>query len=103
MTHDLLVVQVPLLEKAIRSVAVYLFLLIVLLLAANRMVVHLSYDRPMLSRLVQGTPTTLIRNGRTLPKNLHRELISKEELLAALRHQGTKKLSDVDLAVLEPS
>jgi len=149
MTHDLLVVQVPLLEKAIRSVAVYLFLLIVLrlagkremaqlnnfdlvvllmlsntvqnaiigpdnsltggllgaaiLIAANRLVVHLSYDHPMLSRLVQGTPTTLVRNGRTLGKNLHRELISKEELMAALRHQGTKKLSDVDLAVLEPS
>jgi uncharacterized membrane protein YcaP (DUF421 family) len=74
-----------------------------ILLAANRLVVHLSYDRPRLSRLVQGTPTVLIRNGRTVGKNLHRELISREELLAALRHQGIRKLSDVESAVLEPS
>jgi uncharacterized membrane protein YcaP (DUF421 family) len=149
MAHDLLSVQIPLLEKALRSVAVYLFLLIVLRLAgkremaqlnnfdlvvllmlsntvqnaiigndnslagglfgaailvgANRLVVHLTYDHPVLSRLVQGKPTTLVRNGRSVARNLHRELISREELLAALRHQGAKQLSDVELAVLEPS
>ena len=149
MIHDLLASEVPLAEKAIRSVAVYVFLLAVLrlagkreiaqlnnfdfvvllllsntvqnaiigndsslwgglfgaavLLAANRVVVRASYGSPRLTRLVQGSQTVLVRGGRTLKRNLRKELITDEELMAAVRRQGVSKLSDVQLAALEPT
>jgi uncharacterized membrane protein YcaP (DUF421 family) len=149
MLHDLLVAGEPLLDKAIRSVAVYLFLigllriagkrefsqlnngdLVVLLLLsntvqnaiigsdnslwgglfgaavlviANRVLVRLSYDRSWLIRLVEGTPTTLITHGRLNLRNLKRELVNRQQLLAAVRRQGATGLKDVDMAVLEPN
>jgi uncharacterized membrane protein YcaP (DUF421 family) len=149
MVHDLLVSGEPLLDKAIRSVAVYLFLiallriagkrefsqlnngdLVVLLLlantvqnaiigndsslwgglfgalvlvVANRVLVRFTYDRTWLVRLVEGTPTTLITRGRLNSRNLRRELVNREQLLAAVRRQGATSLRDVDMAVLEPT
>jgi uncharacterized membrane protein YcaP (DUF421 family) len=149
MLRDLLVAGEPLVDKAIRSVAVYLFLigllriagkrefsqlnngdLVVLLLlsntvqnaiigsdnslwgglfgatilvVANRVLVRLSYDRPWLIRLAEGTPTTLITHGRFNLRNLRRELVSRAQLLAAVRRQGATGLKDVDMAVLEPN
>ena len=149
MVHDLLVSGEPLLNKAIRSVAVYLFLigllriagkrefsqlnngdLVVLLLlantvqnaiigndislwgglfgalvlvVANRVLVRFTYDRSWLVRLVEGTPTTLVARGRLNSRNLKRELVNREQLLAAVRRQGATSLKDVDLAVLEPT
>src|SRR5919201_1816455 len=149
MIHDLFASGVPLLEKAVRSVAVYLFLLAVLqlagkreiaqlnnfdfvvllllsntvqnaiignddslwgglfgaavLLAANRLVVQGSYRSPRLTRLLQGVQTVLVRDGRTIGRNLRRELITSEEPMASVRRQGVSRLSDVRLAVLEPT
>ena len=134
MIHDLFVAGEPLLDKAIRSVLVYLFLvgllriagkrefaqlnngdLVVLLLlsntvqnaiigndnslwgglfgaavlvATNRLLVRSTYDKEWLIKMVEGTPTTLI---------------TREQLLAAVRRQGATNVSDVDLAVIEPS
>jgi uncharacterized membrane protein YcaP (DUF421 family) len=147
MARDLLVVQVPLMEKVLRSVAVYLFLvaalrlggkrelaqlntfdLVVLLLLSNTvqnaiignddslsggafgaavlltvnyMVVRLGFRHPAVARVLEGTPTALVDGGRTLDVNLRRYLISKEELLAAVRRQGARGLEDVDAVVLE--
>jgi uncharacterized membrane protein YcaP (DUF421 family) len=149
MMHDLFVAGEPLLDKAIRSVLVYLFLvallriagkrefaqlnngdLVVLLLlsntvqnaiigndtslwgglfgafvlvVANRLLIRTSYGRKWMIKLVEGTPTTLITRGRLNRRNLRRELITNEQILAAVRHQGATKLGDVDLAVVEPS
>jgi uncharacterized membrane protein YcaP (DUF421 family) len=149
MIHDLFASGIPLAEKAIRSVAVYLFLLGVLrlagkreiaqlnnfdfvvllllsntvqnaiigsddslwgglfgaavLVAANRLVVQASYRSQRLTNLVQGRQTVLVRGGRALRRNLRRELITSEELMAAVRRQGVSRLRDVRLAVLEPT
>lgn len=149
MIHDLFVAGEPLLDKAIRSVLVYLFLvgllriagkrefaqlnngdLVVLLLlsntvqnaiigndnslwgglfgaavlvACNRLLIRSSYGRGWIIKLVEGTPTTLITHGRLHRRNLRRELITNEQILSAVRHQGAGKLSDVDLAVMEPN
>jgi uncharacterized membrane protein YcaP (DUF421 family) len=149
MVHDLFVAGEPLLDKAIRSVLVYLFLVALLriagkrefaqlnngdlvvllllsntvqnaiigndnslwgglfgaavLLAANRLLVRLSYDREWMIKLFEGTPTTLITHGRLNRRNLKHELITREQILAAVHRQGAIKLGDVDLAVVEPS
>jgi uncharacterized membrane protein YcaP (DUF421 family) len=147
MIHDLFVAGEPLLDKAIRSVLVYLFLvgllriagkrefaqlnngdLVVLLLLSNtvqnaiigtdnslwgglfgaavlvvtnRLLVRFTYDKEWLIKMVEGTPTTLVTHGRQNRRNLKHELITNQQLMAAVRRQGATKLSDVDLAVLE--
>jgi uncharacterized membrane protein YcaP (DUF421 family) len=149
MIHDLFVAGEPLLEKAIRSVLVYLFLvallriagkrefaqlnngdLVVLLLLSNtvqnaiigtdnslwgglfgaavlvgtnRLLVRLTYDQQRIIKLVEGTPTTLISHGHLNRRNLKHELITNEQIMAAVRRQGATKLGDVDLAVVEPN
>ena len=147
MFHDLLVVQIPLLEKGLRSIAVYLFLVLALrlggkrelaqlnsfdlvvllllsntvqnaiigddntlagglfgaavLLATNYAVVWLGFRYPRLGRALQGTSTVLVDKGKAVDGNLQRYLITREELMAAVRRQGARNLEDIDLVVLE--
>ncbi|HEV8653710.1 MAG TPA: YetF domain-containing protein [Actinomycetes bacterium] len=149
MIHDLLSIPVPVLEKVIRSVAVYLFLVFalrvagkrevaqlnpfdfvvllllsntvqnaiigpdnslaggllgaVVLLVANRLVVRTTYGRPRLTRLVQGSPTILVENGKLREQEMRKELITDEELMAAVRTQGVHDLRATDLVALEPN
>jgi uncharacterized membrane protein YcaP (DUF421 family) len=56
MARDMLVAQIPLLEKVLRSIAVYLFLVLALRLAGKR---------------------ELVQQGRTLDGNLRRYLITR--------------------------
>jgi uncharacterized membrane protein YcaP (DUF421 family) len=147
MFRDLLVVQIPLLEKALRSVAVYLFLVVALrlggkrelaqlnsfdlvvllllsntvqnaiigaddtlagglfgaavLLATNYAIVRLGFRYPKVANALQGTSTVLVDKGKPIDGNLHRYLITREELMAAVRRQGARNLEDIDLVVLE--
>jgi uncharacterized membrane protein YcaP (DUF421 family) len=52
-------------------------------------------------RWVEGTPTPVIFNGAVIEKNLRAEMMSHEELLAALRREGVFHLHEVKLAVIE--
>ena len=115
MTRDLLVVQLPLLEKVLRTIAVYLFLVLALRLAGKRELAQLNsfdlvvlllsntvqtpssapttrcwgaysarrccwttttppcgwgFQHPALARALEGTPTTLVQDGRMLDDNL---------------------------------
>jgi uncharacterized membrane protein YcaP (DUF421 family) len=54
-----------------------------------------------LRRLVEGTPTLLMRHGRVEWQNLNREDVDIDTLHAAAREHGVLKLEEVDLAVLE--
>jgi uncharacterized membrane protein YcaP (DUF421 family) len=147
MARDLLVAQIPLLEKVLRSIAVYLFLVLALrlagkrelaqlnsfdlvvllllsntvqnaiigadnslvggllgatvLLGANYLTVRLGFRHPAVARTLEGTPTVLVQKGRTLDGNLRRYLITKEELMAAVRRQGARNLEDIEVVVLE--
>jgi uncharacterized membrane protein YcaP (DUF421 family) len=73
----------------------------VILIAANYVLVRAAFERPWLNRLLQGTSTTLYEHGHLRQKNLHHELITREELVAALRRQGME-LEDVDQVALTP-
>jgi uncharacterized membrane protein YcaP (DUF421 family) len=71
------------------------------LIAVNYIIVRLAYRYPRVSRLVEGRPTILIRNGQIIPENLNSEVITESELRASLRHQGFEGLSEVRIAILE--
>jgi uncharacterized membrane protein YcaP (DUF421 family) len=56
-----------------------------------------------LRKWVEGQPTVLVRNGRMLRRNMERELVTRNELRAALRAHGLEDLAQVKLAVMEPN
>jgi uncharacterized membrane protein YcaP (DUF421 family) len=141
--------QLPLLEKILRPVVVYLFLIIFLrifgkrelaqlnpldlvvllslsntvqnamigddnsvtggvigafsLLAINWIVIRALFKSPRLNRALQGHETVLVSHGRLDKKALASELITQEELLAAIHKQNFDNISDVELCVLEPN
>jgi uncharacterized membrane protein YcaP (DUF421 family) len=72
-----------------------------ILIAVNWVLVRAAFERPWLNRLLQGTSTTLYEHGHLRRKNLNHELITREELVAALRRQGME-LDDVDQVALTP-
>ena len=61
----------------------------------------LEYRSPLFQRLIREDETALIRDGRILWRNLRRERITKEELMAALREEGIEDPSFVKSACLE--
>jgi uncharacterized membrane protein YcaP (DUF421 family) len=146
--HDLFTLGVPLLEKVIRTIAVYAGVLILLrvagkrdlaqlnsfdlvvllllsnvvqnaiigndnslfgglvgavvLFAMNIVLVRLTRRNDGLDRLLEGQPTTLVRDGR-LDRDAVRKLDLREaEVLSAVRRQGASTIDEVEEARLEP-
>ncbi len=54
-------------------------------------------------RLLDGTPTILIQNGKIIEKNLHKAKFTINDLLEELRIQGAFNIDDVEFALLETS
>lgn len=71
------------------------------LFALNRLFASLTFRSPRLARLLEGTPTALIKGGRVQLRALRREQISLPELRAIARRQGFDDLAEVDRALLE--
>jgi uncharacterized membrane protein YcaP (DUF421 family) len=61
----------------------------------------LSFRHPEVARLTEGTPTPVIVDGRLHAPGMGKERMSAEEVLAALRLAGVRKLEDVKLAQVE--
>ena len=67
MVHDLLAVQIPLLEKVVRSIAVYLFLVMALRLGGKRELAQLnSFDLVVLLLLSNTVQNAIIGNDDSL-------------------------------------
>jgi len=71
------------------------------LFVVNALIVYVAFRIPGVQRRLAGRATLLINNGQILTQNLHTELITQDELLAALREHGVDSPEDVALAVLE--
>jgi len=71
------------------------------LFVVNALVVYAAFRIPGVQRQLAGRATLLISNGQIITQNLHAELITQDELLAALREHGVESPEDVALAVLE--
>jgi uncharacterized membrane protein YcaP (DUF421 family) len=144
---DLFTIQVPLLEKVLRTVLVYAGLAILLRLAGKRDLAQLNtFDlvvmlllsnvvqnavigadnsltggllgaavlvavnsvwvrvinrKPQLTMLFEGTPTTLVQDGKIVA-NLPRLGLRRADVIAALRRQGADSIKQVERASLEP-
>jgi uncharacterized membrane protein YcaP (DUF421 family) len=72
------------------------------LLLVNGAMVRLLYNYPRLETLVEGCETKLMDQGRVLDAALHRELMTKVELVTAAHKQGVDSLAEVQSAAIEP-
>lgn len=73
----------------------------VMLLVLNFLLADVSGMNRRFRRMVQGSPTLLVHNGRPIENHLAREHVSPDELERALREHGCNGCQDVALAVLE--
>ena len=71
------------------------------LFALNGIVAASARRSKTAARLVEGTPTLLIRGGTVLEENLAREGVTRDDLLRALREHGIDDLGVVRIAILE--
>ena len=147
MTHDLVHLGLPWWDKVVRTLAVYVGLIVLLrvagkrqlaqlttldlvvllllsnvvqnaiignetslvgglfgaavLLAANYALARAAFRRSWLSWLLKGTETTLYEDGHVQERNLEHELMTRQELVSALRREGFE-LDDVERVDLEP-
>ena len=144
---NILIPEIPVVEKVVRSAVVYLFLLagfrlagkrqlgtmtafdlVVLLvisnvvqnaligndnslgggllgatviLGLNAIVAWVTFRYKRVERVVEHTPTVLVKHGRILRENLRRERLSLPELRAALRREGIASVRNVHYVLLE--
>ena len=61
----------------------------------------LSFQYEWFNRLVEPPPLPLIEAGKLLYRNMRKELITEEELMAHLREQGIGDIAEVKLACME--
>lgn len=72
-----------------------------ILIALQFIVAWTSSRSPRVNRMVKSEPALLVYRGRVLVDALHRERVSLDEVLAALRKHGTPTFEDVEAVVLE--
>jgi uncharacterized membrane protein YcaP (DUF421 family) len=61
----------------------------------------LTFKSKWMTRILEGTPTLLIHQGKILPKNLSREMLTPVDLKILLRKQGVHSFDEVGTAILE--
>jgi uncharacterized membrane protein YcaP (DUF421 family) len=64
---------------------------------------YLSFKLPRLRPLLEGEPIVLVVDGAAIDRNLRRERLTMDDLLAEARTQQIGSLDDVRFAVLETS
>jgi uncharacterized membrane protein YcaP (DUF421 family) len=71
------------------------------LFAINELFTRAAYGSELVSRVLEGSPSVLIRDGKPVAKALFRAGISLPELRAIARRQGFVDLGEVHTALLE--
>jgi uncharacterized membrane protein YcaP (DUF421 family) len=71
------------------------------ILVLNYGVARLTTANKRFERLIEGAPTLLVHNGKVIEEHLRRELITRDELMAALPRQGILTIDEVRVALLE--
>lgn len=69
--------------------------------AVHRGLANLCARSTWIRHLVRGKPRVIVRDGRIIDRELERENMSRDELLAGLRKLGHPSEKEVKLAVLE--
>ncbi|WP_437332770.1 DUF421 domain-containing protein [Sorangium sp. So ce394] len=76
-------------------------LMIALIVAWGYVLDILEFRVPFLRRYLRDAQTVLVRDGRPQWRNMRREMVTEEELQAALRRQGITDIATVRSACLE--
>jgi uncharacterized membrane protein YcaP (DUF421 family) len=74
-----------------------------LLMAMHWVLAHLAARSVPLSRLIEGGPVEIAKDGKPCRKELLRQSISKHDVDEALREHGIEDLGESRLLLLEPS
>ncbi len=82
---------------------VYALIPIAVIFLLEILLPSLFFRAPTLRKWVEGTPTFLIYQGKIRQTELHRNRITVEEFLAALRTAGAGSPGDIQYAILETS
>jgi uncharacterized membrane protein YcaP (DUF421 family) len=75
----------------------------IVLFAVNSALAYVLFRNNRLQRLVEGTPTVLIRDGRILEDALTREELTRDDLLEEIQSAGADTFDDVQKAMLLPN
>ncbi len=78
-------------------------LLVVTVLFWSVVVDALAYRFPHLARVVKARPRVLARDGELDRRALHREFMTRDEVMSQLRLHGIGDLDEVERVVLEPN
>ena len=73
-----------------------------MLVGFNAVLERISISSGWATRIFEGTPTTLVADGRIAEKQVRRTGLRDPEVVSALRHQGASAVRDVRQATLEP-
>ena len=73
------------------------------LFVANYLFVRLTFRSMRARRILEGTPSVLLRNGEPVKKNMNKEAISMAELADIALEHGFTDLHKVGLIVIETS
>ena len=73
------------------------------LLAINWLLMWLLFRKPKVNQALEGSATTLVKDGVVDEAALKKETISHEELISILNRNGFDDPAQVDLCVLEPN
>ena len=73
------------------------------LLAINWLVVRTLFRSHRLTRLLEGSSTILVRDGRVDKNAMESEALTREELIEAIHRQGFERLSQIKRCILEPN
>ena len=77
--------------------------LVLVLTAWNYLLDFGAYYLPVIARLNDPPPVTLVRNGRILMRNLRREHITRRELDEEVRKHGIEALEQIKFLRMEPN
>ncbi len=69
----------------------------------QRVLAKITGKSMVLGRFVNGRPVLIIKDGVLLKEQIKHENFTKGELYSILRLRGVRRISDVELAYLEPS
>ena len=78
-----------------------ILLMIALIIAWGYAFDLLEYRFPAIQGLLRDRQTALIENGRLLRRNMRREMVTEEELMAVLRKEGVDDVAAVRSASME--
>lgn len=73
------------------------------LLTINWLLTWLLFRAPKVDAALEGSPTTLIRDGRVDEAALKRECLTPEELFSVLNKNGFNNPAEVEICILEPN